>query len=81
MQKNSTIAAEIAVLVFFITAIIGWLNNLSPSTCAVRSIIVSVVIYYIVKIAIRLITGILIDHVVKSKINEMNHNKNNSNMD
>lgn len=71
MQNTSLLPTRIAILVFFLIAIIGWINNLSPATCTTRALICAIAIYYICKIAIKLITGIIVNHILDSKLKEM----------
>lgn len=63
-----TAAIRLAVLLFFVMAVAGWLWGCSPAVCATRALGGAVVMYAVVQIAGRIIVKILIDAVVDSQI-------------
>lgn len=67
-QTIRTTAVRLAVLLFFIMAIAGWLWGCSPAVCAARAFAGAVVMYTVVQIAGRIVVKILIDAMVDSRM-------------
>lgn len=67
-----SISISFAVLFFFIISVIGWFAGLTPFTCCKRALLGAAVTYLAAAIAVRLINYILIDAMIKAKMNQQN---------
>jgi len=67
--KSASVA--LAVMIFFIMAIAGWINNLSPATCAYRAVVGAVIVHTIVTVTGRIIVRILVDEMIESKVKKL----------
>ena len=65
-------AINLAVLLFFTMAIVGWFFGLNPATCAFRACAGAIITYLIVSFAGKIITNIIIDSIVESKLKKLN---------
>ena len=69
-----SIATSVAVLGFFVLAMIGWFSGLTPFTCCKRSLIGALLAYAATTVAIRIINAILINAIVSSQITQKEKN-------
>jgi hypothetical protein len=63
-------AISIAVLFFFIIAIAGWINRLTPFTCCKRAAAGAIFAYFIGTYAVKVVNAVLINAMIKSQINK-----------
>lgn len=69
MDKNAQAAAiQLAVLIFFVMALAGWLWGCSPAACGARALGGAVVMYAVVRIAGRIVVKILIDAIADRQV-------------
>lgn len=54
-----------AVLSFFVLAIVGWASGVTPFVCAVRALIGAVVAYVLTRIAERVVIRIMADAMLR----------------
>lgn len=70
-QSIKRIAIRIAVLLFFVMAIVGWTSGLEPATCASRALAGAVAVYFLIRLAgvlvIRVLIGALVDEQVRRR--------------
>ena len=72
MQKSiRSIAVISAVLIFFVMAFVGWFAGLSPAACCQRALTGAVIAYVIVSLAAKAVIAIVINAIVKSKVDKM----------
>ncbi len=62
------VALSIAVMGFFVLALVGWLGGCTMFTCGVRALIGAGVIFLIVRIAFKLLVGVIADTMVKARM-------------
>lgn len=67
-----SISVSLAVLFFFIIAVIGWMAGLTPFICCKRAILGAVAAYIVTTVAVRIINRVLIDAMVQARINQQN---------
>lgn len=61
-----------AVLFFFIIAAIAWLAGLAPLTCCRRAVLAAATVYVAATILTRWVNRILIEAMLKSRMNQQN---------
>ena len=76
-QKVRATAIQLAVLVFFVMAVTGCLWKCSPAVCAARAFGGAVVMYWVIRIAGRLVIRILIDAMVDSHMQKQTRENEN----
>ena len=69
-------AVSAAIVLFFTMALIGWLFDNDPSVCAKRALLGAVVIYIVVSYAGKIVTNIIINAIVDSKLSRLNRKDN-----
>lgn len=69
-RKIKLIAVRIAILFFFIMALVGWICGLPLGTCAVRSVLGAVAVYLVISIAGKLIVRVLISAFIEEQANQ-----------
>ncbi len=67
-----SISISFSVLFFFIISVIGWIAGLTPFTCCKRALIGAVVTYIAASFVVRMINRILIEAMVRAKLNQQN---------
>ena len=68
-QKNiKRFAIQMAVLLFFIMAAVGWGCGLSPGTCSARALLGACAAYLLVRTAGQLVVRVLISALVDAQI-------------
>lgn len=67
-QKGKILAVYLAVFVFFVMAVAGWLFGCSPALCASRALAGAVVMYAVVQICGRIVIRILLHAMVESQL-------------
>ena len=67
-----SISMSLAVLCFFVIAVIGWLAGLTPFTCCKRAVLGAVVVYVISSMVVRIVNRILIDAMLKAQMKQQN---------
>ena len=67
-EKIKRIAVQVAVLLFFTMAVVGWACGLSPGTCSARALFGACVGYVLIRIAGRLIVRVLIWALVDEQV-------------
>ncbi len=82
MMKKITqpIAVPAAVLVFFVMAGVGAYWDVAAHAIAIKAAIGAVVTYVVVSFAVRLFVNVMVDSMVRRKMNEIN-NSNKATMD
>ena len=65
-----SIAMSTAVLCFFTVSLIGWASGLSPFTCCKRAVTAAFVVYVVAALAVKAINIILINAIIKSKMDQ-----------
>ena len=65
MRKRQR-AITVAVVGAFALALVGWCSGLAPHTCAIRAGVGMVALYLMVRVAGRIIAGIIADAIVRS---------------
>ena len=60
-----SIAVSIAVMCFFVTAIVAWASGLSPFTCSKRALAAAVLGYIAAALAVKAVNAILISAMVE----------------
>lgn len=65
-----SIALSIAVICFFGVSLVGWVSGLSPFTCCKRALAGAAAAYVVAALAVKAINTILINAMVKSKLNQ-----------
>lgn len=63
-------AITLTVIAFFTLSIIGWLSELSPYTCCKRALFGALCVYFVTKLAVKVINAILVNAMVTSKENK-----------
>ena len=61
-------ALTMAVMAFFVLALVGWLGGSTTFTCAVRALIGAGAVYFLTRFALKLLTNIVADAVVKTRM-------------
>lgn len=67
-QKVKILAVYLAVFVFFMMAVAGWLFGCSPALCGSRALIGAVVVYGMVQLSGRIVIRILLHAMVESQL-------------
>lgn len=67
-QHVRVIAVYLAVLVFFIMAVAGWLFGCSPVLCGGRALAGAVIMYSVIQISGRIVIKILLNAMVESHL-------------
>ncbi|MCE5186607.1 MAG: hypothetical protein LLF76_10830 [Planctomycetaceae bacterium] len=67
-QCINRIAIRMAVLLFFIMAVVGWACGLEPASCASRAIAGAAAIYVVIRIAGQMVVRILIGSLVDEQV-------------
>lgn len=67
-QTVRTLAVYLAILVFFLMAVAGWLFGSSPAVCGSRALAGSVVMYGVVQLCGRVVIKILLNAMVESHL-------------
>jgi hypothetical protein len=65
-----SISVSAAVICFFGIAVIGWISGLSPFTCCKRALTAAIVVYAAAFWAVKAINTILVNAMIKSKMNQ-----------
>jgi hypothetical protein len=65
-----SISVSAAVICFFGIAFIGWISGLSPFTCCKRALTAAIVVYTAALLAVKAINTILVNAMIKSKMNQ-----------
>jgi hypothetical protein len=73
-----SISVSVAVICFFVIAIVGWFSGVSPFTCCKRAIGAAVVVYIAASLAVKAINVILIDAMIEKQMNQPKGNANGS---
>jgi hypothetical protein len=68
------IAVPAAVLVFFLMAGVGVYCDVAPHAVAVKAGIGAVITYLVVSLAVRIFVNVMVDSMVRKKMNEANQN-------
>ncbi len=76
MQIIRSSATTFAVMIFFIMSITGWFCGLSPATCCSRAVGGAIIIYIAITIAGKGVMAIIINSIVKNKVNNLNAESN-----
>lgn len=71
-QKIKILAVYLAVFVFFVMAVAGWLFGCSPAMCGSRALAGAVVMYAVVQISGRIVIRILLNAMVESQLRKQN---------
>ncbi len=66
------IAVPAAVLVFFLMAAVGVWWDVAPHAVALKATIGAVITYVVVSLAVRLFVNVMVDSMVRKKMNEIN---------
>jgi hypothetical protein len=66
------IAVPAAVMVFFVMAGVGIYWDVAPHAIAVKAAIGAVITYVVVSFAVRMFVNVMVDSVIRRKLNEMN---------
>lgn len=64
-MKARQLAITVAVLGFFVLAIVGWCSGLSTDACALRALVGMVALYGMVRVATRVVVRIMADALVR----------------
>lgn len=67
-QSIQRTAVRIAVLLFFVMAVVGWLSGLEPATCASRALMGAVVVFFTVRLAGKLVIRVLVGALVEDQV-------------
>jgi len=70
-----TSAISVAVILFFIIAIVGWGNGLDPFTCCKRAIAGAILAYFIAILAVKAVNAVLINAIIKNQIDKQKENQ------
>jgi Na+/H+ antiporter NhaC len=70
-----TSAISIAVVLFFVIVIVGWLNGLDPFTCCKRAIAGAISAYFIAILAVKAINAVLINAIIKNQVDKQKENQ------
>ena len=62
-----SLAVKIATVWFFVTAIIGWVNQLSPVTCCRKAFVGSMAVFMVSVVAGRIINIIMFEAIVSQQ--------------
>lgn len=69
MQKRvNQIAVQAGVLLFFIMAVVGWCCGSQPETCASRALAGAAAVYFVVRLAGKLVVQVLVGALVEDQI-------------
>lgn len=71
-----SISISAAVLFFFVIAIVGWFNDLSPLTCTKRAIACALVVYIITSLVVKVLNSIIIDAIAKNQVDKQGDKPN-----
>ncbi|MBN1124141.1 MAG: hypothetical protein JXA82_03975 [Sedimentisphaerales bacterium] len=69
-NKIKPIAGSLGVAMFFIIAIVAWISDCEPGTCAYRALVGGIVAYIVVSIAGRIILRILVDEIIENQVRQ-----------
>ncbi|MHC5083874.1 MAG: hypothetical protein ACYTET_08065 [Planctomycetota bacterium] len=64
------VAVQIAVLIFFVMALTGWISGHPIATCASRALLGAVAIYCIVRVAGQLVVKVIISALVDEQVRQ-----------
>ena len=64
------IAVPAAVMVFFLMAAVGVYSDVAPHAVALKAGIGAVITYVVVSLAVRLFVNVMVDSMVRKKMNE-----------
>jgi len=67
-----SISVSISVTCFFVLSLVGGICGLSPFVCCKRALIGAVLAYIAGGWAVRAINAILVDAMIKSRVNQQN---------
>jgi hypothetical protein len=73
-----SISISVAVICFFVIAIVGWCSDVSPFTCCKRAMGAAVIVYIAASLAVKAINVILIEVMVEKQMNQQKGNANDS---
>lgn len=73
-----SISISVAVICFFVIAIVGWFSDVSPFTCCKRAMGAALIAYIAASLAVKAINVILIDVMVEKQMNQQKGNANGS---
>ena len=73
--KIKCIAVQIAVLIFFVMALTGWVSGHPIATCAWRAFLGAAAIYCIVRFAARLVVKVLLSALVDEQVRQRQENQ------
>jgi hypothetical protein len=65
-----SISVSIAVICLFVISFVGWFSGLEPFTCCKRAVIGAIAAYFMVSFAVRFVNNILINALVKSRLEQ-----------
>jgi hypothetical protein len=69
MQRRvNQVAVQAGVLLFFVMAVVGWCCGLQPETCASRALAGAAAVYFVVKLAGKLVIQVLVGALVEDQI-------------
>jgi len=74
-------AIMVAVLFFFVIALVDWFSGLDTFTCCKRAVTGAVLSYVAVALAIRLINVILLNALIDNQVNKRKQEINSGNRD
>jgi ABC-type uncharacterized transport system permease subunit len=66
------IAVPAAVMVFFLMAAVGVYWDVAPHAVAVKAGLGAVITYVVVSLAVRLFVNVMVDSMIRKKMNDMN---------
>jgi tetrahydromethanopterin S-methyltransferase subunit E len=66
------IAVPAAVMVFFLMAAVGVYFDVAPHAVAVKAGIGAVITYLIVSVAVRIFVNVMVESMIRKKMNEAN---------
>lgn len=67
-----SISMSLAVLFFFMIAVIGQMAGRTPFTCCKRAVLGAAAVYIIAGIVVRIVNRILIEAMLKAKMKQQN---------
>jgi hypothetical protein len=67
------VAVQMAVLLFFVMGIVGWLSGLSPETITGRALGGALAIYVLIRTAGKLVVRLLLRALVNEQIRRRQH--------
>ena len=74
--NTKSISVSIAVMCFFVAAIVAWASGLSPFTCSKRALTAAVLGYMAAALTVKALNAILISAMVERQITEQKEQNN-----